>query len=214
MMIRPALLVLAALVASAAPAAALSPTRLASLTPERVLERTRVVDDPLEFETVISTEAAARSTTGVGASWNDNHLRAAVDRRTGKVRFEVRQAVQYYGAFRDFRRAHYMAPSGLRAVELVRSGEPRDNCLFPDVTGCSQREDVAFEVDEGTLRAAAEDYRPGASGTWTFKLKTAKGDDRLASLPRAEIAGLLRAVDNHRSAPIARAALDDAARME
>jgi hypothetical protein len=159
----------------------------------------------LEFETVISTEPAFRSGRGVlNNPWNDNHLRAVIDKRTGVVRFEVRQALQYHGLFRDYRRVNFVGAEGLTSVPLIRRGDNRDACFGPDTLGCFGREDVAFEVDEATLRSLAASGDP--AGRWAFKFKAAQGEDQQLGIARAEVVALLNRVDAYRASRPAAAA--------
>jgi len=175
----------------------------AGVTAAQVHARTVVVDDPLEHHTVVSTERAVRSGRGVlNNSWNDNHLRAEIDKRTGAVRYEVRQALQYHGVHRDYRTVNYIGADGLVSAELTRLGDNREACIGPDTLGCFGREDVAFEVDEATLRrVAAGDV--AADPAWAFKFKAGKGAEQRDGISRAEVAGLLAAVDSYRQRTVA-----------
>ena len=189
--------VLALVAGLAAPAAA------KTLTAAEAQGRTAVLDDALEFETTVSTQGVYRSGKGVLKNpWNDNHLKAVIDKRTGAVRYEIHQAIQYHGLFRDFRRVNFVGANGaLESAELIRRGDNRDACFGPDTLGCFGREDVAFVVDEATLRRIAADSAAGDA--WAFKFKADKGEDLRDSIPRAEIAGLLNAVDAHRRSTVA-----------
>jgi hypothetical protein len=188
-------LALGAAVAPAAKAEARLPAKLAAMTAEHARERVVVVDDRLEFEAVISSEPVFRSRRGLlRSTWNDNHLRAVVDKRSGAVRFEVRQAVHYQGTFRGYDRVNYPGAQGLVGQRLTRLGDTSAQCLGPDAVGCPVREDVAFTVEERALRQVAAE--PSAE-PWSFKFKAAGGPDHLASLSRAEIAGLLQEVDSY-----------------
>jgi hypothetical protein len=171
----------------------------------RAEARVQVIDDPLDFEAVVSTERAFRSGRGVlNNPWNDNHLRAVIDKRTGAVRFEVRQDLQYHGLFRDYRQVNFVGPKGLTSAPLIRRGDNRDTCFGPDTLGCFGREDVAFEVDEATLRSLAAGG--DAADQWAFKFKAAQGEDQQLGIDRAEVVALLNRVDAYRaSRPVASA---------
>jgi hypothetical protein len=58
---------------------------------------------------------------------------------------------------------------------------------------------VAFDLDEALLRTEARSYVPGQPGLWMFKIKGKDGSEKVNGLLRAEIAGLLLAVDEYRA---------------
>ena len=184
--------------ASASAADTPAPAKMAALTPEAVRVRATVIDDHLELETIISTERAFRSTRGLfGTAWNDNHLQAAINKRTGAVRFEVRQSVNYDGPFRNFGAVSYQTSTWPVTAPVTRVADNAALCASFDVpAGCF--EELTFEVKEAELREIAAGYSPSAPAQWTFKFRADKGDDWRAALMRAEVAGLLSAVDDHK----------------
>jgi len=190
--------ILAAGFASASAADAPTPAKMAALTPEDVRARATVIDDHLELETIISTERVFRSTRGLfGTAWNDNHLQAAINKRTGAVRFEVRQSVNYNGPFRNFGAVSYQTSTWPVTAPVMRVADNAALCAGFDVpAGCF--EELTFEVKEAELREIGASYSPSAPAQWTFKFRADKGDDWRAGLMRAEVAGLLSAVDDHR----------------
>lgn len=189
--------------AGAALALAAPATAAPSLTADVARQRVAVHEDPLEIEAVLSTKPVARSTRGlIPTSYNDNHLRAFVDRRTGQVRFELRQEMQYVdGAFRDFRTVNYQAGQWPATADLVRFDANKACESIEMPTPC--HEEVGFVVPEAVLRRLADDP---AGGAWSLKFKPRLGGEHRASLQRAEISGLLAAVDDYRR----RLALTDA----
>lgn len=166
------------------------------LTADVARERVVLHDDALETEATLSTRKVLRSTRGLlRTPHNDNHLQAHVDRRTGQVRFEVHQTLQYLGGYRAFGAVHYeTADSPMKAkVRTVDGNQPACDAVDPQ---SSCYEEVSFVVDEAELRRLASSAAPGT--TWAFKFKPERGREERASLPRAEIAGLLQAVDAYR----------------
>ncbi|MBU2308927.1 MAG: hypothetical protein KKG89_18890 [Alphaproteobacteria bacterium] len=183
-------------VATATPAAANG--KAALLTPETAREKVTLNEDPLDIEGVLSTRDVLRSTRGVlRTPYNDNHLRAYVDRKTGETRFEVRQTLQYMGSYRDFGHVNYETSSWPTTAKLrkVESNQPACDAIDPQ-SSCF--EEVSFVVGEAELRRLAAGYQPGAENTWSFKFKPDQGREERSSLNRAEIAGLLQAVDAYR----------------
>jgi hypothetical protein len=187
----------------------------AKVTPERVQQAVVTVEDPLEQETVLSTERAVRSTRGVFRTpYNDTYLRAYVHKGAGKVRFEVRQSFNYAGSWRQYEQVNYET-TGLPAAAPVRVLESnREHCQAIEFAmACLEK--VAFEVSEAELRRIAQASGGDLPDAWEFKFKAAYGQDHRATLPVAEVQGLLRAVDSYRVArnlagPQAELALNEA----
>ncbi|CAN7232293.1 hypothetical protein LJR219_000860 [Phenylobacterium sp. LjRoot219] len=187
----------------------------AQVTPEGVQQAIVTVEDPLEQETVLSTERAVRSTRGVFRTpYNDTYLRAYVHKEAGKVRFEVRQSFNYAGSYRQFEQVNYET-ARLPASAQVRLLESnREHCQAIEFAmACLEK--VAFEVSEAELRRIAQASGGDLPDAWELKFKAAYGQDHRATLPKAEIQGLLRAVDAYRTArnfaaPQTELALNDA----
>lgn len=185
------------------------PAKQTALGVEHFHAKAQVLDDPLDIETVVSTERGFQTGKGVFRSpSNDNHLRAVVDKRTGSTRFEVRQTLTYQGSMRGY---------GEGAVAYQTSAFPvqaqvtkiRDNAgqcfLFEAPELC--REELAFTVSETELRKLA-----AAPSAWGFKFKSDKGYEHRTAITPAEIAGLLKAVDGYRATlPALQAKADTAA---
>ncbi|MGR4864171.1 hypothetical protein [Caulobacter sp. LARHSG274] len=192
---------LAVVLAATTPAAAQAPKvppRLAAMAAEEFQARARIVDDHLETETVISTEDGFRHTRGLFRTpWNDNHLRAVVDKRTGAARFEVRQTLKYPGSFRGYGEVNYQTASWPVSAPLVKVRDNAQNCaLFEAGEVCF--EEVTFAVDEAHLRQIAERSAAGTPEPWTFKFKAGDAHEHRAAIVQAEVVGLLRAVEDYR----------------
>lgn len=166
------------------------------------LQRIHVADDPLEPAVVISTEKVAPSTRGVlSTRYNDNHLQAVVDRRTGQVRYELKQTVQYVGGFRDFQQANYQATAGVGIAELSRLDNNRIHCEATLEIQEACFEVVSFAVPEATLRELAG----GPAADWQFKFKPRFGAEHRTAMSRTEIQALLQAVETYRGRSVAMA---------
>lgn len=178
----------------ATPAAAADAAR--GLTVDVARDRVSLNEDPLEVEATLSTRNVVRSTRGIlRTPHNDNYLLAHIDRRTGRTRFEVRQTLQYSGGYRGFDEVHYETanwPTKAK-VRRVDGNQPACDAIDPQ-SSCF--EEVSFTVEEAELRRLALSGHPTAA--WAFKFKPERGREERAGLPRAEIAGLLQAVDTYR----------------
>jgi hypothetical protein len=169
------------------------PAKQAALSADHFHAHTRVIDDPLDIETVVSTERGFQTGKGLfRAPTNDNHLRAVVDKRSGATRFEVRQTLTYPGPVRRYGEVSYQSARWPVAAPLTRIKDNAGHCfLFEAPEVC--REEVAFDVSESELRRAA-----AAPDAWGFKFKSDTGHEHRAAITPAEIAGLLKAVDAYR----------------
>lgn len=171
------------------------PGKQTALTADHFHARTLVVDDPLDIETVISTERGFQTGKGLfRLPSNDNHLRAVVNKRSGATRFEVHQTLIYPGTIRGYSEVSHQTGQWPAAAPLTRIRDNARHCfLFEAPEMC--REEVSFGVAESELRRAAA--KPGA---WAFKFTSAKGYEHRTAITHAEIEGLLRAVDTYRRA--------------
>lgn len=195
---------------AAAGAAAAEPHKLpakqTALTAEHFHAKTQIIDDPLDVETVISSERGFHTGRGLFKSpYNDNHLRAIVDKRSGATRFEVRQTLMYPGSIRGYGAVSYQTGQWPVAVPVTKIRDNAAYCfLFEAPEVC--REEVSFGISESELRRAAT--TPGA---WSFKFTSDKGYEHRTAITHAEIEGLLKAVDGYRrTLPSAQAAADTA----
>ncbi|MBI1683664.1 hypothetical protein [Caulobacter hibisci] len=185
------------------------PAKQTALGVDHFHAQTQVLDDPLDIETVVSTERGFQTGKGMfRMPSNDNHLRAVVDKRTGAVRYEVRQTLTYQGSLRGYGQgavAYQTSAFPVQApVTKIRDNEGQ--CfLFEAPELC--REELSFSVSETELRKLA--VQPAA---WGFKFKSDKGFEHRTAITPAEIAGLLKAVDGYRATlPAVQAEADTAA---
>ncbi|SFK04911.1 hypothetical protein [Caulobacter sp. UNC279MFTsu5.1] len=196
-----AAIITAVLAATTAPAIAQTPNvppKLAAMAAEQFQARAQIIDDHLETETVISTEGGFRHTRGLFKTpWNDNHLRAVIDKRTGAARFEVRQTLKYPGSFRGYGEVNYQTSTWPVSAPLIKVRDNAQNCaLFEAGEVCF--EEVTFAVDEAHLREIAQRRVSGTPAPWAFKFKAGDAYEHRAAIVQAEIVGLLRAVDDYK----------------
>lgn len=182
------------------------PARQAALTADHFHAKTRITDDPLDVETVISSERGFRTGQGLFRSpTSDNHLRAIVDKRSGATRFEVHQTLMYPGSIRGYGEVSYQTGQWPLTAPVTKIRDNAGQCfLFEAPEIC--REEVSFSVSESELRRAA-----AAPGAWSFKFKSDRGYEHRTAITHAEIEGLLKAVDGYRrTLPAVQAAADTA----
>jgi hypothetical protein len=168
-----------------------------ALTPEHFAETAEIKDDDLETVATISTLPGYQRKRGLmKVLWDDNFLRAFIDKSTGKTTFQVYQIIPYSGRFRRYQTVNFETPAGPRSIPATTIDQSVDGCSR---YGCSYTEHVGFDVDEDVLRAAAAAYRPGVAAAWRFKFKAQSGDEWQDGILGAEIVGLLTVVDAYRS---------------
>jgi hypothetical protein len=198
--IRTALLALTAITGLAVGGAASAettplPARQTALGADHFHARAQILDDPLDVETVISSERGFQTGKGLfRAPSNDNHLRAVVDKRSGATRFEVRQVLTYMGPVRGYGEVAYETAQWPVQTTVNRIKDNAGHCFVLEAPELC-REEIAFEVSESELRRAA-----AAPGAWSFKFKSDGGDEHRTAITPAEIQGLLKAVDTYRHA--------------
>jgi len=173
------------------------PRPLAALSPADFARQVDIADDPQESAVVLSTrEGYTRSRSIAGARANDVHLRALVDRGTGRVSWQVWHELVYVGGPREVRAVHYFADGTQRRAVPVAVEHRLDECPPTDAVGfCNQFTRVAFELPEDTVREIAKSYREGERAPWRLRFEDANGRDMTGGLAPAEAAGLVQALD-------------------
>ena len=134
--------------------------------------------------------------------WDDNFLRAFVDKKTGETRYQVYNVIYYKSSsWRFYYQANYETPNGPKTCQLTIISHDVD-CTGSKYGGCTYNEHVAFLVEEELLRTIAEKYKtswqPGIKAAWRYKLKAKAGSDYQDGILPAEIVGLLERVDEYK----------------
>lgn len=180
-----------------------------ALTPQHFRDTATVKDDSLDTIAQISTEPGFKDKKGLlGIVWDDNFLRAFIDKKTGATTIQAYNIVYYGGGWRFYRSANYETPNGPTSVALTVMGRDVD-CTGSRYGGCHYWEHVGFSVDEALLRIVAAKYVPGEARAWRYKLRAQAGQDYNDGILGAEVVGFLGAIDAYRSrknltSPVAR----------
>lgn len=185
------------------------PRPLASLSPADFAREIDVVDDPLEPAVVLSThQGYARGRAIKGAHANDVHLRALVDRASGRVTWQVWHELITVRGHKQVTAVHFLAGGNLRQVAPFAVDHWLDQCPATDAVGsCNQFTRVGFELTEDMVREIATAYAAGSREPWRLRFKVESGRDVTGGLAPAEAAGLLQAVEAWHAAPKARTAV-------
>ncbi|WP_419815634.1 hypothetical protein [Glacieibacterium sp.] len=177
------------------------PKQLLAMTPQDFRQAVSVDEDPLEFVATLSTEPAFRNGKGLAkVVWNDAHLRAVVDKRTGVIRYEVQQVLRHQHGDRNYVQVNYLTPKGLRTATPVVSDIHNNSCdHFEGGRSCVVFRKMSFEVAEQDIRDMAATYAPGNHGNFAFRFKDVAGEHHTNKLVTAEVVGLVQAVDHYKS---------------
>ncbi|HJV28862.1 MAG TPA: hypothetical protein VJ673_24515 [Aromatoleum sp.] len=171
-----------------------------SLTREHFRSTATIKDDPLDTIATINTANGFKEKRGLlGIVWDDNFLRAFIDKKSGKTTFQVYQVIYYQGSGWNFYQSvNFETPNGPVSVPVTvidRSVE----CSGSRYGGCTYTEHIGFDLDESLLRTIAAGYQAGQPVAWKFKFNAKSGAEYRDGMLPAEIAGILDAVDGYRA---------------
>ena|GEM_PF-1400087 len=194
-------LVLAALPYQALGAAAAEKAarELEALTPENVAARVTIKDDDLEASAIFTTEPVYQERRGLlGNVPNDSFVRAFVDKRTGTATWQVYVVTNYIGSWRFFEQANFQTSNGVETVPVTVIDRQVQTCLSS--SDCVYTEQVGFTLSDELARALGHLYAPnGQLAIWRFRLKAKSGEDFTDGFAVAEVAGIIKAVDDWRA---------------
>lgn len=170
------------------------------LTKEHFKNTVTIKDDSLDTTATITTVNGFKEKRGLlGIVWDDNFLRAFINKKTGQTTIQLYQVIYYQGSgWNFFQTVNYETPTGpeSRPVTIIS----RDvNCSGSRYSECTYKEHVGFDVDEKLLRTIAAGYQPGQRAAWRFKFNTKSGKDYNDGMLPAEVAGFLEAIDAYRA---------------
>jgi hypothetical protein len=169
------------------------------LSREGFVKKITIKDDPLETRAEINTVNGFRSVNSYGAVWNDNFLRAYIDKQTGRTTYQVYDII-YMKDWSNFYQVNYTDSGELKSKDLTRISSDVISCSSIREYGCTLREDVGWSVDSQLLERVAATYTNVADrATWEYKLKAKSGTDENRMFFAAEVAALLEAVDTYKT---------------
>lgn len=176
--------------------------KLLAMTPDQFASCAAVSDDSLDVIATITTQPCFRETRGLlKIVWNDNFIRAHVDKKTGVATYQLYQSIMYEGDWRFYRTVNYETPDGPRSEPVTEISRDVIGCSGGRYTsGCTLSEHVAFSIDEKLLRTIATKWQPGVAAGWRFKFGAKAAQDWQDGMSAAEVSGLLQAVDRYRAA--------------
>ena len=173
--------------------------KLLAMAPDQFARCSKLSDDGLDTIATITTESCFKETRGLlKVVWNDNFIRAQVDKKTGAVIFQIYQFMTRDQKQRVYQAAVYETPNGPNSAPVIAISSDIGSCGGP-YGSCTFVEHIAFPVDEALLREIAGKWQPGAAAGWRFKLVEKGGQDWQDGMSVAEIAGALQAVEKYRA---------------
>jgi len=173
-----------------------------TLTPEHFKNTATVEDDDLVATAMITTRNGFRPRSGLlHFVYDDNFLRAFIDKKTGKVTYQVYQSIYYQASdWRFYLKANYETPGGPESIDAKLVKAPLAHtfdCPGHTSSVCTYNEHVGFPVDRELLDSIASMYEPSRSDKWNFRFIPRDGDDYHDGLLFAEVVGFLQAVDSY-----------------
>jgi len=178
----------------------LLPKKLASLSPQDFAQKMLLEEDPLDPVVTLSTQHGYTHGRSIeGAYANDVHLRASVDRNTGRVTWQVWHELINVRGHKNVVAIHYWRDGMMASAHPLTVDRWLDQCPPMDSVGfCNQFTRVAFELPEDVVREVAASYRAGSREPWRLHFKDKSGQDVTGGLAPAEVAGLVQALDSWR----------------
>jgi hypothetical protein len=187
----------ALLALSTAGVAAAREPELLSLSADHFSQTTTVLENAPQGTITVSTEKGFVERHGLMRTvWDDEFLRAVLNRNTGQKAFAVEVSFTYTGAHRDYQSAVFIEDGASRSVPITEHRSESLNCPTGE---CTVTEYLSFPVEERMLRALAAG-NSGSAKLWAFKIAGPPKKEYQGALSSAEIAGLLARVDEESGA--------------
>ena len=204
-MLRGAAIVVAVALLSACQPRMSAQERLAmwrGLTDAHFRETTTIQDDNLDLVASFSTEKGRPGAKHPedGYYYQHDFLRAFIDKRTGKIEYQLYFTMTYPGPQRRYETATYEAPKGTQQGIVTVIDRSKSCERSQGVTYCDYREDLAIALDENVVTWVAARYGEGdpVKQGWHYRITAHDGSDYTGLIHPAEAKGLLEAMASHR----------------
>ena len=182
---------------STAGAAAAREPDLLSLSADHFSQTATVLENASQGTITVTTEKGFVERHGLMRTvWDDEYLRAVLNKNTGQKNFAVEVSFTYTGAHRDYLNAIFIEDDASRSVPIAEHRSESVNCPTGE---CTVTEYVSFPMDERMLRALAAG-KSGRAQLWSFKIAGPPKKEYQGALSSAEIAGFLARVDEESGA--------------
>lgn len=174
---------------------------IANLTPDHFYRSTIVKDDSLDVTATVSSQNGYQTKKGLlGVVWEDNFLRAFIDKRSGQTTYQLYQMIKYNSpSWRFYQQINYETPSGPVSKPVTIISRDVVSCANARYSGCLYAEHMAIELDESLLRTISKTANAGHPVAWRFKFIAKNAPDFQEGLLPAEVAGFLKRVDEYKA---------------
>lgn len=171
------------------------PRSLAALSPADFADQVQVTAE--QGSVVLSTRLGyARARAVRGAHVDEVHLRAVVDRVSGKVTWQVWHDLVTVRRHRSVVAVQYSSGGELQTARPTVIDHSHGQCPPTDGPGfCNKITRIGFELPENTVREVAAGYAAKSRAPWLVHFRDAAGRDVVSGLAPAEAAGLVAAVE-------------------
>ncbi len=174
---------------------------LRGLTDAHFRDTTLIRDDNLDFVATFTTDAGfVAKTAPPGYYFQDEFLRAFIDKRTGKRTFQLYFIARYPGPQRLYVTANYETASGPKEAVVSVINRNKSCERSQGVTYCDYSEELVFPLDESIIRMIADRYGKGDPPLqeWHYKFFAHSGNTLEGVILPAEAKGLpLEAMEAH-----------------
>lgn len=173
------------------------PRALAALSPADFASQVRISDDPTDGAVVLSTrEGYARARAVRGAHVDDVHLRAVVDRASGRVTWQVWHDLVTVSGHKNVVAVEYVSGGMRRTAQPIAVHQSLGQCPPTDGAGfCNRITRIGFELPEGAVRELAASYKSASRAPWLVHFRDGSGKDVIGGIAPAEAAGLITALE-------------------
>ncbi|HUN45751.1 MAG TPA: hypothetical protein VMU85_04495 [Stellaceae bacterium] len=172
------------------------------LTDAHFRETATIQDDNLDLVASFTTEKGLPGAKHPedGYYYQHEFLRAFIDKRTGKIQYQLYFTMTYPGPERRYETATYEAPKGTQQGLVTIINRSKSCERSQGVTYCDYREDLGIALDESVVRWVAERYGEGdpVKQGWHYRITAHDGSDFTGLIHPAEPKGLLEAMVSHR----------------
>jgi hypothetical protein len=173
------------------------PRALAALSPADFANQVRIADDPADGAVVLSTrDGYARGRAVRGAPVDDVHLRAVVDRISGRATWQVWHDLVTVSGYKNVVAVEYVSGGMRRSTRPIAIHQSLGQCPPTDGAGfCNRITRIGFELPESAVRELAESYRSSSRTPWQIHFRDGAGKDVIGGIAPAEAAGLIAALE-------------------
>lgn len=156
-----------------------------------------VKDGPLDVTATIHSCDVFKQKRGLlRIVWDDNCIRAFIDKKTGRTSYQIYQSIRYTGNWRFYRTVNYSTPTGPVAEKLTLISSDVLSCS--GLSGCEKIEVFGFNVPEELLLSAASAWKDGPETAWRFKYLSKSGSEWPDGIAGLEIAAFLKTVKQYK----------------